>query len=167
MILQNLTATFGCLNNASLSLDAGLNVIQAPNESGKSTWLAFLRTMLYGFPTRERGALADKNRYAPWNGAAMSGRIALTDEGQALVLTRTTAHGGTPMGHFAALYSGTATPVAGMTGQNAGELLTGVPRPVLNAALLSARALWPLTRMQSWSAALHRSSPPGKRIPLI
>lgn len=130
MILQNLTATFGCLNNASLPLESGLNVIQAPNESGKSTWLAFLRTMLYGFPTRERGALADKNRYAPWNGAAMSGRIALTDEGQALVLTRTTAHGGTPMGHFAALYSGTATPVAGMTGQNAGELLTGVPRPV-------------------------------------
>ena len=46
MILQNLTATFGCLNNASLPLEAGLNVIQAPNESGKSTWLAFLRTML-------------------------------------------------------------------------------------------------------------------------
>ena len=50
MILQSLTATFGCFNNATLDLQEGLNVIQAPNESGKSTWLAFLRAMLYGLP---------------------------------------------------------------------------------------------------------------------
>ena len=65
MILHHLTATFGCLNNATLELNDGLNIIHAPNESGKSTWLAFLRAMLYGLPGRERGMLADKNRYAP------------------------------------------------------------------------------------------------------
>ncbi len=130
MILHSLTATFGCLNNATLELKEGLNVIQAPNESGKSTWLAFLRTMLYGLPTRERGTLADKNRYAPWNGAAMKGRIDLSAEGCDLVLIRDTAQSGTPMGHFSATYSGTANQVDGMTGQNAGDLLTGVPRSV-------------------------------------
>ena len=62
MILHTLTATFGCLNNNTLELQEGLNLIQAPNESGKSTWLAFLRSMLYGLSTRERGLLADKNR---------------------------------------------------------------------------------------------------------
>ena len=46
MILHTLTATFGCLNNSTLELQEGLNLIQAPNESGKSTWLAFLRSML-------------------------------------------------------------------------------------------------------------------------
>ncbi len=130
MILHSLTATFGCLNNAALELKEGLNIIQAPNESGKSTWLAFLRTMLYGLPTRERGALADKNRYAPWNGAAMKGRIELSAEGKELVLIRDTSQSGTPMGHFSATYCGTSNPIDGMTGQNAGELLTGVPRTV-------------------------------------
>lgn len=130
MILQDLTATFGCLNNAELHLHDGLNVIYAPNEAGKSTWLAFIRAMLYGLPTRERGALAEKNRYAPWSGAAMKGRVDLTSEGKDLVLVRDTVHGGTPMGRFYAAYSGTSAQVDGMTGANAGELLTGVPRSV-------------------------------------
>lgn len=130
MILHSLTATFGCLNNATLELADGLNVIQAPNESGKSTWLAFLRAMLYGFSARERGALADKNRYQPWNGAAMKGRIDLTADGKDLVIVRDTVRAGAPMGRFYAAYDGSATQVEGMTGQNAGELLTGVPRAV-------------------------------------
>lgn len=130
MILHSLTATFGCLNNATLELQDGLNVIQAPNESGKSTWLAFLRTMLYGLPSRERGPLADKNRYAPWSGAAMKGRLDLNDGQNDLVVVRDTVQGGAPMGRFYAAYDGTANQVAGMTGQNAGELLTGVPRSI-------------------------------------
>ena len=52
-------ATFGKLQQSELQLRPGLNLIYAPNESGKSTWAAFLRTMLYGLSTRERGALAD------------------------------------------------------------------------------------------------------------
>lgn len=130
MILHSLTATFGCLNNATLELQDGLNVIQAPNESGKSTWLAFLRAMLYGLPSRERGPLADKNRYAPWSGAAMKGRLDLNDGQNDLVIVRDTVQGGTPMGRFYAAYDGTANQVEGMTGQNAGEILTGVPRSV-------------------------------------
>ena len=130
MILQSLTATFGCFNNATLDLQEGLNVIQAPNESGKSTWLAFLRAMLYGLPGRERGPLADKNRYAPLSGASMKGRIDVNDGQHDLVLVRDTVQGGAPMGRFYAAYAGTANQVEGMTGQNAGELLTGVPRSV-------------------------------------
>ena len=130
MILQELTATFGCLNNETLRLRPGLNVLQAPNEAGKSTWLAFLRAMLYGLPGRERGPLAEKNRYAPWNGAAMQGRMTVLDGQRTLVLTRDTAPGGAPMGRFSAVYAGTAAAVEGMTGQNAGERLTGVPRSV-------------------------------------
>ena len=46
-----------------------LNILQAPNEWGKSTWCAFLAAMLYGLDTRAKStktALADKERYAPW-----------------------------------------------------------------------------------------------------
>ena len=38
--------TFGTLAGEELKLGEGLNIIYAPNESGKSTWCAFLRAML-------------------------------------------------------------------------------------------------------------------------
>ena len=43
MIINKLTASFGKLENDSLELHDGLNVIYAPNESGKSTWCALFR----------------------------------------------------------------------------------------------------------------------------
>ena len=36
-----MTATFGKLENNTLTLMPGLNIIEAPNEWGKSTWCAF------------------------------------------------------------------------------------------------------------------------------
>ena len=75
MEIHSLNATFGRLEQQELHLHPGLNLICAPNESGKSTWSAFIRTMLYGFLSRERSPLADKKRYVPWSGAAMQGRM--------------------------------------------------------------------------------------------
>ena len=42
MIIKRMTASFGCLDGKTLELKPGLNVIAAPNESGKSTWCMFL-----------------------------------------------------------------------------------------------------------------------------
>ena len=42
MKINKVTASFGKLENESLTFHNGLNVIYAPNESGKSTWCAFL-----------------------------------------------------------------------------------------------------------------------------
>ena len=95
-------ATFGKLQDQTLELQPGLNCIYAPNESGKSTWSHFLRIMLYGLSTRDRGALADKNRFAPWSGAAMRGQMDVTDSGgMRLTLSRDTRRANAPMGHFA------------------------------------------------------------------
>ena len=124
-------ATFGKLQDQQLSLQPGLNCIYAPNESGKSTWSHFLRIMLYGLNTRDRGLLADKNRFAPWSGAAMRGQMQVTDsDGTQLTLSRDTRRANAPMGHFTCSYTGTATAVPGIDGQNAGETLLGVPREV-------------------------------------
>ena len=142
MEIHYLNATFGRLEQQELHLRPGLNLICAPNESGKSTWSAFIRTMLYGLSTRDRGPLADKNRYAPWSGAAMQGRMDLLADGRACTLLRNTRRANAPMGGFSCAYTGTATPVEGLTALNAGEQLLGVPREVFErSAFIGQNAL--------------------------
>ena len=133
MKIHKLTASFGKLDHESLELHEGLNVIYAPNESGKSTWCAFIRAMLYGVDSAERaraGYLPDKQRYAPWSGAPMEGSMELTADRCDITITRTTHAKNAPMREFSAVYTGSNVPVEGMTGQNAGEQLTGVSREV-------------------------------------
>ena len=109
-----MSATFGKLDNARLTLQPALNIICAPNESGKSTWCHFIRTMLYGLPPRERGPLADKHRYAPWSGAAMGGTMTFTHQGQKMTAIRQTRRADAPMGEFRCVYHGTSDPVPGI-----------------------------------------------------
>ena len=127
MDFQHIEATFGKLEHRSLSFSKGLNIIEAPNESGKSTLLAFLRVMLYGFPPRERGAMADKNRYAPWSLSPMRGTLALTCQKGDITLQRDTARANSPMGRFSAVYTGSGETVDGLTAADCGETLLGVP----------------------------------------
>lgn len=133
MKINKLTASFGKLENETLSFHSGLNVIYAPNESGKSTWCAFIRAMLYGVDSSQRGragALPDKVKYAPWSGAPMEGTMELTAAGCDITLTRTTKTKNAPMRDFSAVYSGTGIPVENITAQNVGEMLTGVSKDV-------------------------------------
>ena len=132
MIIKKMAACFGRLQNETLELSPGLNLLEGPNEAGKSTWSAFLRAMLYGVPTRERdrqGYLAEKNRYQPWSGAAMEGRMDLIWQGREISLRRG-PKGAAPFGKFEAVYADSGEAVPGLTGENAGELLLGVPREV-------------------------------------
>lgn len=132
MQIRQMTATFGKLHQQRLELGDGLNLIHAPNESGKSTWCQFLRTMFYGFPPRERGEFADKNRFAPWDGSPMSGTMDVVSGTQQYTLSRTTERSSAPMGAFSCTYTGTGTPVPGIDAQNAGLTLLGVERSVFS-----------------------------------
>ena len=126
MVIRELDATFGKLKNRKLVLKDGLNVICAPNESGKSTWSRFIRNMLYGVSTRDRSAQADKNRFAPWSGALMSGRMDVTSGDESSTLLRQTRRASAPMGEFSCTYAGTDTAVPGIAAGNAGEQLLGI-----------------------------------------
>lgn len=132
LLIHKMTAVFGRLDGTSLELSDGLNILEAPNETGKSTWCAFLCAMLYGINSRERDrtdTLADKNRFAPWSGKPMEGRLdCRTDEGNELSLFRQSRR--TPMGDFQAVYAGTGEPVPQLTGNRCGEELLGVPKGV-------------------------------------
>ena len=133
MKINKLTASFGKFNNDSISFHSGLNIIEAPNESGKSTWCAFIMAMLYGIDSTERaksGMLPVKQRYAPWSGAPMEGTAELTADNCDITIIRSTRFKNAPMREFSAFYTGTSTPVEGMNEANAGQLLTGVSRDV-------------------------------------
>ncbi|WP_455580735.1 ATP-binding protein [Dysosmobacter sp.] len=138
-----MAASFGRLQNHTLELREGLNIIEAPNETGKSTWCAFLAAMFYGINSRERdraGYIADKNRYAPWAGASMAGRIDLFHNGEELTLLRATRRQTAPMGEFKAIYTGTGDPVPGLNGTSCGETLLGVSREVFERSALIRQA---------------------------
>ena len=142
MQIEQMSATFGRLNGSQLDLQPGLNVICAPNESGKSTWCRFLQNMLYGVPTKERGLLADKNRYAPWSGSPMQGRLLLRNGDARYTLLRETRRTTAPMGDARLTYTGTADPVPGIPAAEAGQYLLGIPREVfLRSAFIGQNAL--------------------------
>ena len=132
MKIYSMTATFGKLENQTLTLQPGLNVISAPNEWGKSTWCAFLVNMLYGLETRVKTTktfIADKDRYAPWSGNPMSGRIDLHWNGRDITIERWTK-GRTPMGEFRAYETQSGIAVPELTATTCGEMLLGVERSV-------------------------------------
>ena len=133
MEFRTLRASFGRLEGEELSLSPGLNIIEAPNESGKSTWAAFLRAMLYGISTSQRaknGVLPDKQRYQPWSGAPMAGSIDLRWQGKEITLRRRSPGGDRPMGEAEAVFTGTEERVPELRAGVPGEILLGVTEPV-------------------------------------
>ena len=133
MKINKMTASFGKLENESIAFHDGLNVVCAPNESGKSTWCAFIKSMLYGVDSSERakiGYLPDKMRYAPWSGAPMEGSMELTADNCDITIMRRTKTKSAPMRDFSATYTGSNVAVEKLTGANCGEMLTGVSKDV-------------------------------------
>lgn len=136
MRIYKMTATFGKLEHETLTLTPGLNIITAPNEWGKSTWCAFLVAMLYGLDTRAKTtktALADKERYQPWSGSPMSGRIDLNWNGRDITIERATRRR-VPLGEFKAYETVSGLPVEELTAANCGSVLLGVEQTVFRRA---------------------------------
>lgn len=136
MRIYSMTATFGKLEHETLTLTPGLNIIEAPNEWGKSTWCAFLVAMLYGIETRvhsTKTALADKERYAPWSGSPMSGSIDLSWNGRDITIQRRTK-GRSIFGDFRAFETATGVEVPELTAANCGQVLLGVEKTVFTRA---------------------------------
>ncbi|MFV1965184.1 MAG: AAA family ATPase, partial [Pirellulaceae bacterium] len=67
---------FGRLADVSFTdVPAGLSIVVGDNEAGKTTLLAFLRSVLFGLPSRKQ-----KDFYPPLKGGRKGGRIVLLDE---------------------------------------------------------------------------------------
>jgi uncharacterized protein YhaN len=67
---------FGCLADVSFAnVPTGLSIVLGDNEAGKSTLLAFLRSILFGLPERKQ-----KDYYPPLKGGRKGGRIVLLNQ---------------------------------------------------------------------------------------
>ena len=77
---------FGVLHDYQVDdIPTGLTVFTGPNEAGKSTLLAFIRTMLFGFQTM--GAAG--RQYPPLRGGRHGGRLSLQDaDGETYTIDR-------------------------------------------------------------------------------
>lgn len=83
MIIKNIKInSFGKLNNYSLDLSNGLNVIYGPNEYGKTTIMEFIKIMLYSRNEKTSTGKFVREKYNPWNGFKMSGSITFEHSGQ-------------------------------------------------------------------------------------
>ena len=85
---------FGGLTDKEYILSDGLNVIFGKNESGKSTFLSFMRFMFYGAKKSRTKELSFREKYMPWSGENMSGEIEFTLDGISYSLSRTISSSG-------------------------------------------------------------------------
>ena len=148
MKIYSMSATFGKLERQTLTLKPGLNIIEAPNEWGKSTWSAFIVAMLYGIDTKARTTqtlLADKERYAPWSGAPMEGRMDICWNGRDITIERRT-RGRLIFGEFRAYETESGLDVPELTATNCGMELLGVERSVFVRAGFLRLADMPVTQ---------------------
>ncbi len=132
MIIHKMTASFGTLKNETLELLDGLNIVNAPNESGKSTWCSFIRAMFYGIDSsaREKGGIKpDKVKFAPWNGIPMAGTMDIEYKGAEITLSRQ-GRETSPMRDFSATYTGTSNAVKNIDHALVGETILGVSKDV-------------------------------------
>jgi len=81
---------FGKFHQREVYFSEGLHLVTGENESGKSTFARFLRSMLYGLE-RERGVRARKDdytKYRPWEYGRYQGILEFEDRGTSYRLFR-------------------------------------------------------------------------------
>ena len=124
--------SFGKLKNTVLTPGKGMNVLTAPNESGKSTLAAFLKFVFYGFTDGRKKELVenDKKLYTPWDSPLTEGSVTLWVGEKQYRVSRSSS--GTKE---TCTLTETATGRTLPAGEVPGELLFGVSEEVFSRTL--------------------------------
>ncbi len=125
--------SFGKLHQFVLELGEGLHLLNAPNESGKSTLAAFLRFVFYGFADARKKELAenDKKLYTPWDTPRSEGSVQVRKGDLCYRVTRTCVAGGKETCFVAELSTGREV----FQGEVPGIVLFGVTEEVFSRTL--------------------------------
>lgn len=74
--------SFGKLKNTVVSLGEGINVLSAPNESGKSTLAAFIKFVFYGFVGSKKAFPQNERKlFTPWDNETSEGAVTFFADG--------------------------------------------------------------------------------------
>ncbi len=74
---------FGCFTNREIEFTDGLNAILQENGYGKTTLIAFLRVMFYGFQNETKKAVVkERDARRPWHGGEYGGTVDFEIEGR-------------------------------------------------------------------------------------
>lgn len=130
---------FGKLADKLFLFGDGINLIEGPNESGKSTLLAFIRFCFYGFPRKAGADGEEREKRLSWRGQRAAGRMFLrTEKGDFCIARAVTRQGGAARESFSevlsvtALGSGEEIALGGMT---PGEYFLGFPAALFDSTL--------------------------------
>ncbi len=93
MIIEKINIkSFGLLTDTILEFSDGINVIEGPNEAGKSTIAAFIRYMFYGFDgALSTPELSERQRRVNWDTGVAQGSMTVRVKGKRYLISRSTS----------------------------------------------------------------------------
>jgi len=125
--------SFGKLKNVVITASKGINILSAPNESGKSTLAAFIKFVFYGFAGGRTKSLRENERklYTPWDSEVSEGSIHILADGVRYTVHRRCL----PSGKEVCEIINRATGKPEFSGSVAGEVFFGVNESVFARSL--------------------------------
>ncbi len=138
-ILKMEIEEFGRICDRLLLLGEGFNLIEGPNECGKSTLLAFIRFVFYGFPRKAGADGEEREKRLSWRTGRAAGRIVLrTDAGDFAIFRSVVRQGNTARESFSETLSVTSLASGeeiSLHGKTPGEYFLGLPATLYDSTL--------------------------------
>lgn len=136
--------SFGKLKNAVVTPSTGINILSAPNESGKTTLASFIKFVFYGFAGTRNHGITDNERklYTPWSGETSEGSIDITADGVRYTVRRLC----TPSGKESVEVVNRATGKNEFVGAVPGEALFGVSEELFAKTLFFKQLTLPQSK---------------------
>lgn len=137
MIIEKIEiGSFGKLDNMTISLSDGVNIIRGGNESGKSTICNFIKFVFYGLPSK----VDEKMKLISWNTSSARGAITFkNDDGRIYRAERevicATGTDGKPVFRERAAVFDAVTNAPVFKGMSAGDVFFGVPENVFDSTV--------------------------------
>ena len=125
--------SFGKLKSVTVTPSAGINLLSAPNESGKSTLAAFIKFAFYGFAGARKQRIHDneKKLYTPWDSELCSGALNIVADGVKYRIERQSF----ASGKETLSVTDRSTGKAALAGECPGEYFFGVSEEVFSRTL--------------------------------
>ncbi len=119
--------SFGSYKNFACSFERGINIIEGPNEAGKTTLGAFIKFIFYGLSRKApQGALAETRRFRSWDNDIASGSLVFEYDGKRYRIERSLKPAARATGGESVKIIDLATNSECLKGEHPGKFFFGV-----------------------------------------